>query len=552
LGSLLEILGKGLSSTVAELLEKRLQVGATESPALLQSQVQQHPDRADARWQLGLSLLTSTQYEQAREQLQQACRLRPDHIQSRLALAAVCDEVGQTEQAYEHLRHAIRMQPDSANWLFAAGLCLEKLQRSDEAAELYRDAVKIAPELTAARQRLAAIALLTDDLPTAVEQYEDLRRANPGDTDVTGCLAHLYHRAGRYREAIAAFENVIAMDPQNWALADDEVESLVEAGELREACERLYQLLEVQGSFADIHLRLGEVLTKMGQDEQALRHYQSALMVDPNYLEGYVSLGTHHLSHGRWAEAAEAFCQASDINDSLLLAYVGLGVAQEAAGKKNQALEAFTLAGSVEPNSNLLLKEMARLQLKAAMVQECEAALARNEQPPVAEADIDSDDLLHVQLARHERQVKEHPGYADLHYRYGVLLRAEGRLGEAAEHFEAASKINPTYISAMIRLGITQQELGRTDDAIETFKRALQLKPQYADLHYRLAVLYTDRKALEEAVGHMEKAAGLSAGNDEIRASLALSLQNMGLMDRVAATWRSLAKVHKASKGQSS
>ncbi len=548
MGSFLEILGKGLDASVGDLLEKRLRTSRTQSVATLQKRADEHPNEADAHWQLGLSLLSGTQYEQAREQLQQACRLRPDHLQSRLALAAACDETGQTDQAYEHLRQAIRMEPGDASVLFATGMCLEKLARADEAAELYRDAIGHDPELVAARQRLAAICLRNGDMPAALEQYEFLRQANPGDVDVTACLAHLYHKAGRYREAIMAFENVIAMDPQNWALADDEVESLIQAGEFREACERLYQLLEVQGSFADIHLRLGQVLGKMGQDEEALRHFQAALVVDPNYLECYVAMGTHQLSRGRWAEAAEAFCQASDINDRLLLAYVGLGVAQAASGKKDHALQTFTLAASVEPNSNLLLKEMARLQLKSALAQECEQSLAAHEQPPVAEAEIDGDDLLHVQLTRHERQVKEHPGYADLHYRYGVLLRAESRLGEALEQFQLACRINPTYVTAMIRLGITQQELGKSDDAIETFNRAMELKPEYADLHYRLAVLYTDRKLLEEAVVEMEQAAGLAPGNDEIRASLALSLQNLGLMDRVAATWRSLAKVHRESR----
>ena len=82
------------------------------------------------------------------------------------------------------------------------------------------------------------------------------------------------------------------------------------------------------------------------------------------------------------------------------------------------------------------------------------------------------------------------------------------------------------------------------DEAIETFKSALELEPTYVDVHYRLGLLYTDRRMFEQAVSRMETAAGGAPDNEQIRASLALALQNMGLMDRAAATWRSFWKLH--------
>jgi Flp pilus assembly protein TadD len=140
----------------------------------------------------------------------------------------------------------------------------------------------------------------------------------------------------------------------------------------------------------------------------------------------------------------------------------------------------------------------------------------------------------------------QHGNHADIRYHYGVLLRAENRTGEAMEQFAKAVEINPTYVQAMIKLGICQQEVGRVDEAIETFNSALELEPEYVDLHYRLGLLYTDRHLFNQAVSHMEIAAGGAPHNEQIRASLALALQNMGLMDRAAATWRSFWKMHQA------
>jgi len=193
---------------------------------------------------------------------------------------------------------------------------------------------------------------------------------------------------------------------------------------------------------------------------------------------------------------------------------------------------------------------MACLQLKAAAAQEMEKSLAMGEDLAAAEPELDRADLLKLQLSRHAEEVEKHPDYADLRYRYGVLLRAEGRLGEALKQFNAAVRINPAYVAAIIRLGITQQDLGQTDDAIETFKTALELNGDSVDLYYRLAVLYTDRRQFAQAVEHMEKAAGLAPGDEQLRASLALSLQNIGLTDRVAATWQSLCRMHRQAVGK--
>ena len=86
--------------------------------------------------------------------------------------------------------------------------------------------------------------------------------------------------------------------------------------------------------------------------------------------------------------------------------------------------------------------------------------------------------------------------------------------------------------------------MGQVDRAVDTFRRALEIEPEYVDVHYRLGLLYTDRRLFDQAVRHMEAAAGGEPANTRLRAGLALSLQNMGLMDRAAATWRSLWQIH--------
>lgn len=541
---LLELLGRGLGSSIGELLARHFWSPAKLSLEQLRDACRRQPERAELHLQLGLALLREGCDDEAIASLSLACRYKPDFAPARLALASAYADRGECEVALEHLKIVNQTCPGEAEILFAIGFCCERLRRANVAAEYYRDAIAKNPALRGARERLAAVAVLLENYEEAAAQYQALLEQNPQETWLHTALAHLHFRGGKFALAVKQFESAIAMEPTNWSLMDDEVEALVADGQVREAIERLIQLIEQQGPFADLHLRLADLYSQVGDDAEAMRHYGIARELQPHYLEAAVKLGTHHMIFGRWDQAAESFCEAAELNDNLLVNYVGLGVSQSHAGHATEALRSFDLAAAVEPNSSMLLAEMARLQLKAAVADEYTRSFEVGEDVPVAEIDLDNEHLLSRQLRLHQREIEAHPEHADLRYRYGVLLRAEGQLGEAVEQFSKAVEVNPSYVQAIIKLGITQQELGRAEEAISTFTRALELKPQYVDLHYRLGLLYTDRREFEKAAREMEAAAEGSPDNTRIRAGLALSLQNMGLMDSAAATWRSLSKMH--------
>jgi tetratricopeptide (TPR) repeat protein len=464
-------------------------------------------------------------------------------------LASAHDEAEQHDMALAQLEIANRTHNGDGAVLLAIGLVLEKLKRPVEAAEYYRDAIACETATVTARQRLAAVAVLTGELDEAIEQYEALLEIEPHEMAYRSALAHLYYRTERYRRAVDEFERVIALEPENWALIQDEAEALVADGQFGEAIGRLTTLIREQGPDAGLHVRLGDLYGRIGDDRAAMQNYLAATELEPTYLEATVKIGTQHIIQGRWEEAAEAFCRAVDLNDSLLSNYIGLGSAQAAMGQRAEAIGTFDLAAAVEPNSTILLTEMCKLQLRCAASEEFAHSFGCESETP-GECDAFSESLLVQQIERHAESVRNEPNHADVRYRFGVLLRATGGLAQAAEQFAEAARINPGFAKAWLKLGMTQQEMGQVEDAIESFRRATAADEAEVEAHYRLGLLYTSRQQFELAIRHMEAAAaGDEAGGEDagrIRAGLALSLQNMGLMDRAAATWRSLWKLHKA------
>jgi len=535
----LELLGKGLDLDLVDLLGARLQRGWAEPDRGHDHSGSTEPRSTGEHLRIGLRCLREEELSTAIDHLTCACMDEPHDPAARVALATAHYQSGRTCEALANFERALQTGASEAEVLFAAGVCCERLGRRQEAREFYKRCLASESRFTPARERLAAVCLAAGDLHGAIDQYEIRCDAEPDSSWVRSTLGHLYYLGGMCAEAIEQYETVIAMGPENWAMSDEGLETLVAEGRISEAIDRIHKLLEEQGPFADLYVRLGDLYGQTGDEQRAISCYDAALDIREDYLEAMVKVGTTYLSADRFELAAEAFHRAAEINDRLLMNYVGLGV------QKQDAENIFELASAIEPNSLLLLSETVKLQLRAS---ESHDAPAVRYSKPIQAADLGlvEQDLMWRQLARHGAWVRYRPNEAQLRYRYAVLLRQVGKSRQACEQFTAAVRVNPYYTRAITHLGLVLRHLGRNQQAVETLNDAMKLDQEGIELHYRLGLLYADGRALQEAMSELKDAFGEPIEAEQVRQGVALSLQNMGLMDPAAATWRSLCMMDAA------
>ena len=94
---------------------------------------------------------------------------------------------------------------------------------------------------------------------------------------------------------------------------------------------------------------------------------------------------------------------------------------------------------------------------------------------------------------------------ASFHYNLAIVLKAEGRLVEAAASYERAITLQPDHVNAHNNLGNVWKALGQRDSARASFARALQHNPDNADTHYSLGILCCDLGEREKAEGHFRR-----------------------------------------------
>ena len=535
-----QMLGRGLVTNFSDFFADELPAPSPDDNIdQLLRQLRRDSDSAQLHLQIGLLYMSQRSYQQATGHFTQALELQPDFRQAHLALILAYVQLGNDDQAVQQLRNACQIHGPDPKLFFTLAFCHERAGDVNAAVHSYQRVLELDQAHSAARYRLAAIDLRQSRFDQAIEHYEVLRTDDPGSVFVLMSLGALYLQTDQPSMAMDMFQRALLIEPDNWQASDELADALEKDQLYDEAIQHVAAKIAEQPEFADLHLRIAGLYAKAGQDQLALQHFHKALQMHPSFLEAMVRLGAHHLRMSRFVEAAKCFTHAVHINDNLLLAYVGLGLSQARLGKANDAEQSFSLASSIEPNTILLFAEMARLQLKHVL-------LIRGIDPSHDQHATSTDPenyLLDQQIAAHARYLAGHPNCADLHYRYGLLLRARSRVDDAIDHFRQALAINSSYPQAVIKLALALRQQAKITDSSKLLSRALQIDPQSLELYYRLGLMYSNQGTFALAVECFQSSLGDSPPAADLQPNLSLALQNMYLIDPVAASFNMMSQI---------
>ncbi len=536
----MEILGKGLVGSLWSIFGKEL-IQYQSDPAKIKILLTEHSDNPELLLKAAVSYYRNSLFEQALDCVERISEFatNSDMTHIKYILACILERLGRRKAARNVLENLIQnnTQTDPSVY-FAVGFLYETDNNIKQAEYYYTQALERANNLYNAHQRLAAIKFQQGQIEQAAEHYRQLCKIDPEDIDSRLILAGILLNSGKPREASAEYQIALTIEPDNWVIEDERVNAYVKAHQYQQAIDLLHDALEKQGEFPDIYLQLAELYAKIGEDELAQQYFEKTLELHPGYLEAMIKFGTYHIQRGRYSQAAECFSQAIEINDRLLNAYVGLAVAQYHLGQNTRASQTVDLASAIEPNSSMLFAEVARLELKASAAHEAREYLTQN-----ADNREIANQLLEIQTQRFTQAIEEHPERADWNYRLGLLLKAQGRLTQAAEYFKRAVEINPDYVKALVKLALVLKELGETEQAKQYLERAMILEPSYSDVHYQLGLIYAKQSEYQLAIEHFQKSLESNGRNINALSAMAQALENIGLRSQASLAWQSIIEL---------
>ena len=174
---------------------------------------------ADARVQLGRSLVAEGRYGEAEEVLRSGLAADPDHGGLLHELGRALLEQGKPEASLEHLEGALEQLPEDAALSSNLGLALARLDRAQEAAEHFHRALALAaPGEDAEFQALYNLAVYDETRGRRAEALERLGRClemRPEDFEALRFLGVVEQRAGRFEAAAAAYLKALEQEPDD-------------------------------------------------------------------------------------------------------------------------------------------------------------------------------------------------------------------------------------------------------------------------------------------------------------------------------------------------
>jgi tetratricopeptide (TPR) repeat protein len=460
-----------------------------------------------------------------------------------VGMACALDMLGQAHRARRYLKLAMQKYPDDAKLQYAMGLLEERSGQPDRALPLYQHSIYFQPHQRSARFRLMALALAKADYATALPQAEAIATQNPLELPAWTRLGGLHLLADDPMRAIQSFEQALKLLADNWQSQPDDVIKDAQTGNVDDTIERLERTIASGQNYADLHVRLGDLYNKRGRTEDALEEFKQALRLNPYYLEATTKVAANYIQAHQSQEAALWLGRALEINEAILMAYVGLGLAHAYTGKDKESRSDLDLARGIASNAPVLMTEIVRLHADDDGRTERVYASDRHRQA----RSIHRGELLKRSIQTHMAWLTTNPDDASTWLRVGMLLEADRQAEAAADAYAKAVEISPGCTFALVRLGLADNDTSASATS-GMLRRVFWPEKIDLDTHYGLSVLFSQVQRFDLTAEKFGE--GLSKEqNESFWRNVALSLEEMGMLNRPKSLWQALGEIRAPSIG---
>lgn len=399
-------------------------------------------------------------------------------------------------QAIDYYKKAQALDPDSIQIPLEMANTYAESDQLGSAVSTAKDILKNHPDNVAAHRLLARIYVRTlgelgpdtnqgKTLAQAVQQYAEVLKLDPTDSEAGLWLARLYSFQNQPAKAQNVLEQLLQHDPSNQEVIAQYSQLLLDEGHANQAITLLSKSAGQAGS-APLYDLLGDAYAQIHDSAHAEKAYRQAVQLDPNDPAVVGHLASTLFNENKFHEAIAQYKQLTNIDPSDPTNYLRLSEMYFQQKKYDLAHANIVQAAQRAPHSLEVI-------YNEALIDEAMNKLS------------DAADVLSGAIARLKQQpsgVGTNPAI------YGVLYQELGTVYRRQANYDAAVHT----FQQMIPLGAKQAQSGRIEliqtygenhqigQAIATAHQALQADPKSRDLKVTYAYLLGENNQTAEAV----------------------------------------------------
>jgi tetratricopeptide (TPR) repeat protein len=293
--------------------------------------------------------------------------------------------------------------------------------------------------------------------------YQRVLAVQPENPDALHLIGNIAYQLGRHDVAIAMIGQAIRRDGRNPLYFSNLGLALASQSRFDEALTRFEQALVLKPDYAEAHNNRGNVLRALNRDVEALASYDRALASLPGFAPAHYNRANLLAALGRFEDALAGYDRMIALKADHAEAHNNRGNALRALQRLDEALASYHRAVALKSdyaqafnNRGVVLHELKRFD---AAVADFDVALA----------------LM--------------PDCAEPFCNRGNALQALARFEEALASYDAAIALKPDHAEAFYNRGNVLKELRRIDEALASYEMALALRPDYVDANWNEAYL---------------------------------------------------------------
>ena len=185
------------------------------------------------------------------------------------------------EAAINFANDLIGINKYNAEAYFLKGMIYKEIGQDKKAISALQTCTEVDPTFYNAYMQLGLIySKQKDDL--AIQYFENAIRIKEGSREAYYAIAYHYQRKKEFKQAIAAYKKMIAMNPKDHEVFFNVGHCYIGLDSLNKAYNHFDLAIKIQPQYAGAYYMKGNISESLGNNEDALKNYQQALNMMPD------------------------------------------------------------------------------------------------------------------------------------------------------------------------------------------------------------------------------------------------------------------------------
>lgn len=512
---------KALLNRVEQNIKKnRLEIAAD----ILKSKYSTYENDVDVNYQLGKIYFLMQKYHWSKKYLNKTMELSKDHKDTSLLLFQIYYEMREMDNALDLGSKIMDTSLADENFYFKYGQMLEMNKDSKKAKEVYKKAIKKNKRFVPAYKVLGMIYYREKKYPEALTYFKKAHKLDPKDfalkRDYLNTLFTYNSKMGaeyiknkKYVKAVPVFKTLFQIRPKDYNVIVQLANLYYLTEWYNKAIKMLVKNKNIKKNPFELYKLLGMSYMKLKKYSFALKYYNKAVRIKPRNSDIYYKKAKTYEKMESFENAEKFFKKSIQLKFNNKKVHYDYSILLIRNWKYKKALKEMETAEDQGMDKKKTEKYIKSLRLLT-KVQDADELYSKEEYEDALDTYKDA------------LKIEDLP---KIHVNVGNCLIKLKRYKEAINYLSKAIKRDEKLVMAYFSLAIAYKKQKQPDKAEETYLKAKKILKGEPEIYYKIGQAYEESKDYEEAVDNYKNAFRSKIKMHVIKSAIARTYYKQGI-----------------------